>query len=252
MDLRKIRLNSDKYTPIVKPSENQLHTQLNIVTFKAKDKLHSKQDVLVHIKNHKVQIDEQRLLLAVQLNNTEHVQRLLESGVNPNACDKSRRSALHIAASRGYTNIIRLLLEYKADPNATDIIQNTPLHLAACNSNLQVIKILIDGGADLRLLDKNGRNSLQLAESKLQLLRKYWKKGTVDLKHVCGQVQDIVDLMITFWMHRDATNWGHHRDNVDDLKQIRNNFDSETHPTNLDIDDQLGKLLTELKDFSIN
>jgi hypothetical protein len=89
---------------------------------------------------------------------------------------------------------IRLLLHYGADPNQIDSLGNTPLHLAVCTNHVSVVTLLLRSGkfqcnicyphnltyklhlklsgANLRLLDRMGRNPLQLAESKLKLLQK--------------------------------------------------------------------------------
>ncbi|KAI4471936.1 ankyrin repeat-containing protein [Holotrichia oblita] len=166
------------------------------------------------------ELQEQRLLKAVSVHNTEDVEKLLHMGVSPNSCDRQLRSALHIAASRGYADIVDLLLKYGADANKRDIIQNTPLHLAACMSNLKIITLLINGGANIRSLDLYGRNPLQLAR--------------------------IVDIMISLWKNKDSTAWGHHRHNIDDLEMMKLTID-DSEP----IDDQMSRLLSELKEFTI-
>lgn len=137
------------------------------------------------------ELQEQRLLLAVSTNNTERVLSLLESGVNPDAADKQLRSALHLATSRGYAEIVRHLLDYGADPNKLDIIRNTPLHLAACLNNFAIIKMLLDAGADVRSLDGYGRDPVQLAQSKLQLLRRSWREGSIEMVNLRSQLQQV-------------------------------------------------------------
>lgn len=148
-----------------------------------------------HLKNYPVNtflptLQEQRLLTAVSTNNTETVKNLLESGVSPNTTD-GLRSALHLAASKGYAEIVELLLKYGADPNKQDIVQNTALHLAACTSNLQIITLLINGGADITSLDIHGRNPVQLAKSKLDILRKSWKEGAIEMIQLRSQLQEV-------------------------------------------------------------
>ncbi|KAK9744854.1 Ankyrin repeats (3 copies) [Popillia japonica] len=192
------------------------------------------------------ELQEQRLLKAVSVHNTEDVEKLLHMGVSPNSCDRQLRSALHIAASRGYADIVDLLLKYGADANKRDIIQNTPLHLAACMSNLKIITLLINGGANIRLLDLYGRNPLQLAESKLQLLQRSWHAGAIEMLQVRAEIKEIVDIMISLWKNKDTTSWGHHRHNIDDLEMMKLSID-DCEP----IDDQMNRLLSELKEFTI-
>lgn len=161
-----------------------------MVYYKAKRKCNS--DLINALKSRlHPELQEQRLLRLVSVHNTEAVEKLLESGVNANCCDRQLRSALHIAASRGYADIVESLLKHGADPNKRDIIQNTPLHLAACTSNLKIITLLINGGANIRSLDLHGRNPLQLAESKLQLLQRSWCEGAIEMIQVRSQIKEV-------------------------------------------------------------
>lgn len=137
------------------------------------------------------ELKEQRLLIAVSTNNTERVQELLESGVNPNATDRQLRSALHLASSRGYIDIVRLLLDYGADPNKLDIVHNTPLHLAACLNNFKIIKMLLDAGTNVHSLDVYGKTPVQLAESKLLLLQKSLREGAIELSQLRSEVKQV-------------------------------------------------------------
>lgn len=140
-----------------------------------------------------------KLLLAVSVNNTERVKRLLDLGVSPNSTDHQLRSGLHLAASKGYVEMVKLLLQHGADPNLTDIIKNTPLHLAACLNNLEIITLLLSAGANLKSLDHYGRTPLQLAESKLQLLQRSWKEGTIEMVQLISQLQTVSVLNRITW-----------------------------------------------------
>lgn len=51
--------------------------------------------------------EERKLRIAASLNNVETVEQLLREGVNPKVTDDKERSALHIAASKGYTDIAK-------------------------------------------------------------------------------------------------------------------------------------------------
>jgi len=223
--------------------------------FKAKERLNNP-DMLKTLKSvvkemYIPTIKERRLLTAVSTNNTDMVLILLRGNINPNSKDRQQRSALHLAVSRGYTDIVRLLLQYGADPNAQDIIGNTPLHLAACMSNLQIITLLLNAGADVRSLDMHGRNPLQLAESKLHILQHSWRSGTIEMIQLRNQLQQIVDIMISLWRRKEHmvdSSWGNNRDNVDDLEMIKLSINSGPEE---EVDDQMSRLLKELKDFSL-
>ena len=43
------------------------------------------------------------------------------------------------------------------------MLQRTPLHLAARNGHSKVVKTLLDRGAKVNIVDKNGKNALDIA-----------------------------------------------------------------------------------------
>jgi hypothetical protein len=128
---------------------------------------------------------ERKLRMAVSTNNLEHVTRLLESGANVNSADEQLRTALHFAASKGYSDILNTLLQNGADPNAKDMLGNTALHLAACTNHIEVVTLLLRAGTDITTLDNNGRTPMQLAQSKLNLLQKNSNKAASEMSKVC-------------------------------------------------------------------
>lgn len=136
-----------------------------------------------HVKSH---ILSRKLSIAANTNNIEAVERLLNMGTDANAVDEHKRTALHFAAAKGYTQVVRLLLAFGSDPNQKDSLGNTPLHLAACTmspDNVGVVTLLLRSGTNVGSMDNHGRNPLQLAQSKLKLLQKY-KGETSDISAV--------------------------------------------------------------------
>lgn len=144
--------------------------------------------------------NERKLRMAASVSNTELLLRMLQAGVDPNAADEHLRSPLHLAASRGYKDVVKFLLSHGANPNRQDSLGNTPLHLAVCSASsynfnmvksvlriinyikyrmnlylsnfiLQVVRILLQNGARVNILDKTGKTPLDLAKSKLLLMR---------------------------------------------------------------------------------
>lgn len=170
----------------VRRLKKQLH-----IEFKAKRKLASAYDLKQLKKKLNPIFQEARLLKAVSTHNTEEVRRLLESGVNSNTVDTEKRSGLHIACSKGYADIVELLLRHGADPNQRDMIKNTPLHLAACVHNYHIISMLINAKADVFSLDSSGRNAFQLACSKLQVLQRGWRQGTIEMINLREELDQV-------------------------------------------------------------
>ena len=120
----------------------------------------------------KASIAERKMRLAAGTNNNEQIERLLANGINPNAADEHKRTALHISASKGYAKCVDILLQSGANPNLKDLLGNTPLHLAACTNHIEVVTLLLRAGTNVAELDNNGRTPVQLAQSKLKLLQR--------------------------------------------------------------------------------
>ncbi|RSM04466.1 hypothetical protein CEP52_006822 [Fusarium oligoseptatum] len=75
-----------------------------------------------------------------------------------NIRDPQGRSALHVAAGAGRTQMVRLLLDAKvgADVDAVDNSDQTPLFYAGNNGHVSVAKELIRRGANVTAVDANG------------------------------------------------------------------------------------------------
>lgn len=54
---------------------------------------------------------ERKLRLAANTNDADRLKSLLESGIDPKASDEFQRTALHLAASKGYTDVVRCGLD---------------------------------------------------------------------------------------------------------------------------------------------
>ena len=52
-------------------------------------------------------IGERKLRLAANTNDLDRLKTLLDSGIDPKSCDEFLRTALHLAASKGYTEVVR-------------------------------------------------------------------------------------------------------------------------------------------------
>lgn len=177
--------------------KRKIHKKLH-VAMKAKNKMGNTKEFLTSWSNNrpaqahiKSILQEIKLMEAVNTNNTDRLQSLLESGVDPNTTDGEMRSALHVAASKGYQDCVKLLLHYGADPNIRDSVRNTPLHLAACVHSLPVISMLINANADVTCLDIHGRNPLHLVSSKLQILQKGWREGAIEMVKLKFELQQV-------------------------------------------------------------
>ncbi|KAK8654524.1 hypothetical protein V6N13_128487 [Hibiscus sabdariffa] len=90
-----------------------------------------------------------RLLQCASKGDKAGVIQELEKGVEPNGADYDRRTALHLAACEGWTEVVVLLLEKGADVNSLDRWGRTPLSDACSFRHHEVCKILeARGGID--------------------------------------------------------------------------------------------------------
>jgi len=58
-------------------------------------------------------LSERKLRTAASTNNTELMYNLITKGVNVNSADEQQRTALHFAASKGYSQVVNLLLQVR-------------------------------------------------------------------------------------------------------------------------------------------
>ncbi|OMP00463.1 hypothetical protein COLO4_12703 [Corchorus olitorius] len=90
-----------------------------------------------------------RLLQCASKGDKAGVIKELEKGVEPNGADYDRRTALHLAACEGWTQVVDLLLEKGAEVNSLDRWGRTPLSDARSFGHDEICKILeARGGID--------------------------------------------------------------------------------------------------------
>ncbi|XP_076886377.1 serine/threonine-protein kinase 12-like [Bidens hawaiensis] len=110
-----------------------------------------------------------RLLYSSGKGNRSGILQELGNGVDPNVRDYDKRTALHLAACEGFTEIVLLLLEKGADVNSTDRWSRTPLSDARSFGYSEICKILeAHGGIDPAALDSQ-TPCYQIHYSELQL-----------------------------------------------------------------------------------
>lgn len=107
------------------------------------------QSMKKHIESHDGLLcsDKTTLLMEVaKKGQTDVVELLIESGIDPNISDKYGRTAVYFAAEKGHVETVKLLVAKKCDLN---ISRNdywhkdeSPLYVAAANGHLDVLKLL--------------------------------------------------------------------------------------------------------------
>eukprot|EP01060_Flectonema_neradi_P023149 TRINITY_DN3136_c0_g1_i3.p1 TRINITY_DN3136_c0_g1~~TRINITY_DN3136_c0_g1_i3.p1 ORF type:complete len:260 (+),score=24.55 TRINITY_DN3136_c0_g1_i3:88-867(+) len=85
---------------------------------------------------------------------------LLDLGAKLDGADKRGWTPLHAAASWGRTDACRMLLGRGSDINAVCNAGKTPLHTASASEHFETCKLLVSHGANVRATDKLGRDAL--------------------------------------------------------------------------------------------
>jgi hemoglobin len=96
----------------------------------------------------------------------EHVQFLLEAGVDPNVADSHGHTAIYFAANSASASdrIVRVLLAHEAKVNVHGgPTKSTPLHMTARRDNVDIGTLLIAAGANLEARDIKGHTPLRRA-----------------------------------------------------------------------------------------
>ena len=101
------------------------------------------------------------LRLASHLGHHEIVKYLLEQGAFVNACNETKETSLHTAATQGNVKVARTLIEHGANVDAQDANCRTPLHSAvwASQVSIAIVKLLLEKGADLSIATKQNKNT---------------------------------------------------------------------------------------------
>jgi ankyrin repeat protein len=108
---------------------------------------------------------------------------LIAKGLDVNARDNFRRTALHDAAVAGGVEMALLLIAHGADVNAVqDYERLTPLHEAIRSNSVEIAEALIDAGADVNAKTAYGYSALKEAQESykrteiIALLKKHGAK----------------------------------------------------------------------------
>lgn len=90
-------------------------------------------------------------------------QLLIQHKADVSSKDLIGRTALHLAAFTGCSELAKLLIDNGACAEDKTIGGTTPLHAAAVHGQEGMVKLLIDAGVDVRVKDNGGCNAEYLA-----------------------------------------------------------------------------------------
>lgn len=113
---------------------------------------------------------EFRLMFLANERDVEGIKELLDSGIDVNFRDIDNRTALHVAACQGFTEVVTLLLERGADVDPKDRWGSTPLGDALYYKNHEVIKLLEKHGAKPLMAPMHVKHAREVPEYELTLM----------------------------------------------------------------------------------
>ncbi|KAH8316981.1 hypothetical protein KR074_002690 [Drosophila pseudoananassae] len=196
------------------------------------------------------QSNGRKLRTAASTCNIELLNRILESGANPNAADEYNRSPLHLAACRGYIPIVQQLLKYGANPNVVDSLGNTPLHLAvisASSNNFNVVVgVLLQGGASVHMYDRSNKSPLELAEAKLRLLRNRYDHPTPETAKILEDMCMLTTLILRYMVKQQRE-----LEDLSALEKRLQNLSTSDHQEEV-VSQTADELLASVERLSIN
>ncbi|MFY7697286.1 MAG: ankyrin repeat domain-containing protein [Legionella sp.] len=85
---------------------------------------------------------------------------VMQDAIDFNLKDEDGRTAMHLAAEKGYNFIIKILLEKGQPVDSAMDNQGTALLVAAASGHIQTVQLLIDSGANILAKDKDENTAL--------------------------------------------------------------------------------------------
>ncbi len=107
--------------------------------------------------------NEEKMITAAAKGEYSKVVSLVKKGVNINAKNRARWTALAYACKYGHGNIVKYLVENNADINLTVNVGSTPLQVALNKRYFKIADYLIKNGADVNIPDITGMTALAWA-----------------------------------------------------------------------------------------
>ncbi|XP_072288676.1 ankyrin repeat and death domain-containing protein 1A [Eucyclogobius newberryi] len=105
---------------------------------------------------------EKQFIEAAKRNDIETM-KVVGKGLNANAKNVDKRTALHFAVARKNKEAVQLLLQRRVKVDLNDKHGVTPIHLAAWFGSLDILKLLVRAGADTKTENEEGLNILHCA-----------------------------------------------------------------------------------------
>jgi hypothetical protein len=119
------------------------------------------------------------LLAAVKTKHAKTTKYLLQSGADPDLCDKSGSTALQLASKNGDLEIVRVLLSFGAEVDYRNADGDTALIIASRWGHARTARVLLENGANIEARNAKGGSALLVAARHdcVEVLEILLKKG---------------------------------------------------------------------------
>ena len=94
---------------------------------------------------------------------SDAVNKLLQSGADPNVFSNKKFSPIEFACMAKSYNIVKTLIEHKANINVFDVFFNTPLIYSCINNSSELVSLLIANNVNVNVPNKLGNTPLMYA-----------------------------------------------------------------------------------------
>ncbi|WP_264687638.1 ankyrin repeat domain-containing protein [Wolbachia endosymbiont (group B) of Erynnis tages] len=123
------------------------------------------EDIVEVLKQKQLDLDKE-LLISTEKGDLEKVRDGIRQGANVNVQDGQGWTPVFLAIQKNNFNIVELLLNNNADIKVKDNEGWTPIHWTVQLGSLDVVKRLVERGADVNALTADGRTPLDIARDK--------------------------------------------------------------------------------------
>ncbi|WKT78528.1 ankyrin repeat domain-containing protein [Lysinibacillus fusiformis] len=129
-------------------------------------------------------------LAAAEAGDRDTLQRFLQQGVDINARNKQKRTAILLAAMNDQLETVKFLIQEGADINLQDQICLNPFLYGCINGKLELVKIMLQANTDLERLTRFGGVGVHPASEKgfVEVVRELVTKTDINVNHtnICG------------------------------------------------------------------
>jgi len=142
-------------------------------------------------------------LAAAEAGDRDTLQRFLQQGIDINARNKQKQTAILLAAMNDQLETVKFLIQEGADINLQDQICLNPFLYGCINGKLELVKIMLQANTDLERLTRFGGVGVHPASEKgfVEVVRELVTKTDINVNHtnICGWtplIEEIVRLLV--------------------------------------------------------